>query len=644
MEVKLTKLTIKNFKKLEEFVFEPNGDNAFVFGDNATGKTTIVDAFIWLLIGKNSAYETDFNIKPLDENNQPIHKLETVVSGNFMFDGVLLRLEKVYKEKYTKRRGEELEELTGHTTDYFADDVPLKKADYEAKVASFVQEKYLKLLTSPTFFTSQKWQDQRASLISIAGLPSEKDMLNASQFTDLINECASGKSVDDVAKTISASKKKLKDEIEQIPIRISEIKLTMPQLNSKAEIDEMLADARAELSEVDALIENINAANKKASDKQANAYNELNMLKQRALQLRNDIVSASKKQYAESQPDLESLRYDVSKIQKSIDQLVDEQGTILSRKEKIEKENADLRATWTEINAKEFVFDEQTCICPTCKQSVPESDVEEQKEKLLASFNQAKKKSLDDINRFGVENKERVAVMQTRLDQIKTEKANLLQKLEQAQSVLDKAESEMGPSWHEPDLTKEELELAERIKSFAIPEVKMADFAELKERKSNAQTQIDYAKQMQYQNQTRQEALARIDELSAQEKKLASELALKERIEFQIQNFQKWMITQVEEKVNSMFTLVKFKMYNQQMNGGLEPTCECMINGVPYSDLNTAGKVQAGLDIINTLSKHYDTYLPVFIDNRESVVQIPHMESQTISLFVKEGSPLTVSI
>ena len=76
------------------------------------------------------------------------------------------------------------------------------------------------------------------------------------------------------------------------------------------------------------------------------------------------------------------------------------------------------------------------------------------------------------------------------------------------------------------------------------------------------------------------------------------------------------------------------QMFNNLINGGTEEICEALIDGVPYGGTNNAAKIQAGLDIIRTLSKHYDVYPPVIIDNRESVTEIPDMECQVISLYV----------
>ena len=85
-------------------------------------------------------------------------------------------------------------------------------------------------------------------------------------------------------------------------------------------------------------------------------------------------------------------------------------------------------------------------------------------------------------------------------------------------------------------------------------------------------------------------------------------------------------------------------MYEQLINGGIVETCEALINGVPYSDANNAAKINAGIDIINTLSKEYDTWAPIFVDNAESVNELIKTESQIVRLVVSDDKELRAEI
>ena len=106
--------------------------------------------------------------------------------------------------------------------------------------------------------------------------------------------------------------------------------------------------------------------------------------------------------------------------------------------------------------------------------------------------------------------------------------------------------------------------------------------------------------------------------------------------EFLCEEFIRTKVDMLEEKINKLFKNVKFKMFNTLINGGIEETCQTLINGVPYSDANNAAKINAGLEIINVISKHYQRSFPVFIDNRESVTKIIPTDCQIANLIVSE--------
>ncbi len=93
-------------------------------------------------------------------------------------------------------------------------------------------------------------------------------------------------------------------------------------------------------------------------------------------------------------------------------------------------------------------------------------------------------------------------------------------------------------------------------------------------------------------------------------------------------------VTTIENKVNAMFISIKIKMFEPQINGGLKDVCTILIKGVPFEDANNAGKINAGIEIINALSKFHKQTAPIFVDNAESISNILKSESQMIELYV----------
>src|SRR5690606_571202 len=127
---------------------------------------------------------------------------------------------------------------------------------------------------------------------------------------------------------------------------------------------------------------------------------------------------------------------------------------------------------------------------------------------------------------------------------------------------------------------------------------------------------------------------ARIEELREQEKVLAVEFERLERELFLLDEFTRAKVDLLENRINSKFRLARFKLFKEQLNGGLEETCEVMVEGVPYNSLNNAARHNVGLDIIATLSEHYGIAAPIFLDNAESITRPLETPGQQIRLIV----------
>ena len=140
----------------------------------------------------------------------------------------------------------------------------------------------------------------------------------------------------------------------------------------------------------------------------------------------------------------------------------------------------------------------------------------------------------------------------------------------------------------------------------------------------------------------RNQLQARIIELTEKTKSLSIEKSSHEKFINDIENFSKIKNQYVEESVNKKFTDTKFILYKDLINGGSEPCCIATYKGVPYQSVNTAGRINMGLDIINALSNHHQVELPIFIDNAESVNKLMPVASQIIKLIVSNDKKLRI--
>lgn len=165
---------------------------------------------------------------------------------------------------------------------------------------------------------------------------------------------------------------------------------------------------------------------------------------------------------------------------------------------------------------------------------------------------------------------------------------------------------------------------------------------ELKNRKLAKASELDSLKAKLAIKEQYKKSQERIKELSEREKQLSNEISELEGQEFLCDEFTRTKVDLLESRINSKFNAVRFKLFNTLVNGRIEDCCEVLINGVPYADANDAAKINAGIDIINTLLEHFNINVPVFVDNAESVNELIPCNSQVIRLVVTEDKELVI--
>lgn len=643
MRIQIKSITLLNFKGLRNF----HADFAHITniqGDNGTGKTTIFDAFTWLLFGKNSEDAKDFNIKTLDANNQPIHKLSHEVQATLSVDGRDMTFRRCYREKWTTKKGSPIEEFTGHVSEYYVDDVPLAQKEFQSRVDFLMNESIAKMITNPLYFNSLKWQDRRGVLEAMAGPITDNELTAGNEdFTNLLKQIG-GETLTNFKKKIAAKKSKIKDELIEFPGRIDEVKRNMPEPVDIQGTQNAISGVEAEIKGIDEAIENkakaLELEFKKIQQKQKelnelhtelnNAQYENNSEKEQRLQELNQLIRQTESKLSADRCEVENLQ----------DQIAGHKATI----ERLHIHNTSLRNDWNNENAKTLTIDEHALNCPTCKQALPEEQRANTVETLTKNFNDSKARKLAEITAQGTTNKEEIAKREKQIEEIEKQIGLIQSQVNQNKTLLPGIKSNRDKIQSEPVVESARvIEAKKKIEAFEMPQAPVIDNEELKHRKAALQKDLDALKaKLQVKGQI-EKAEARIAELETQEKAMAQELADLEKTEFTIAQFSKAKIEAIESRINGKFKMVKFKMFEQQINGGESEACECMVNGVPYSDVNTAGKINAGIDIINALTAHYGISAPIFIDNRESVIELLPCESQIINLIATANMPLTVS-
>jgi len=611
--LKLTTLRVKNFQGVKDFTLETKGEDIKIGGANATGKTTLNDAFLWLLFGKNSKGKADFALKPLDASGQELHKLETTVEADLIFNKEEIKLTRTFKEKWTKKRREAKASFSGHETVYFVNEVPKKKKDFDVLVSGIINQGIFKLLTNPAEFNSLQWAERRTILFDICGQ-------DPKSLSDL----------DDKKKEIAAKQRKINSELKEIPARIDE--------NQAAEI--VKPDSQIET----AFIAETKIAEEKLKDLQTNTA--LDKKKAELAKIENERWKA-KASFEEDQEIRKKplnkavMQYEdhILKTKADITTVDNDIARLILRIKDKEGQQKGLRDAWNKENSSTADVENT---CPTCDQDLPNAQIQAACEK----FNQAKAARLKQLADTGKMVTKEIESTTLEVSDLSVKRADFETSAESFNSQKTKFQQKFDDVNLETcttpslDLKKEKLE---------------KEIAELQDDKADDQInavrmQLEEieSKLTQYYKDCAEwkasvKSKERIEELNQKEKLLSKEYEQLSEQLAGIENSITKKVKLLEKEVNSHFKMATFKLFKQQINSGIEDCCETLYKGIPFnSTLNNGARINIGLDIINTLSKHYESVAPIFIDNAESVNELIETQAQMVSLFVTEDKQLTI--
>ncbi len=648
--MKLLTHRLTNFKGIRDFTLDTQGQNMNIYGENATGKTTLYDAFLWLLFNKDSQNKTDFAIKTLDENGNEIHGLEHAVETVLALNGKSLTLRKVYSEKWTKKRGAAKKEFTGHTTDHFIDGVPVKKGEYDARIANIASEDIFKLLTSPTYFNEHlHWQDRREILLQVCGDISDGDVLdslatlqNKDQILALTN-ILNTRSLDDHRKIIQARRTEINKELDKIPVRINEAELAMPDISTINKPEALPKDIALVKESVQK--ENQKLARLESGGEVAEKTKKLREIEAEIIRLQNEAQRRATGDIAVLYEQLNGAKNGVMDIERHIKNKKQENE---EREKAIKGINAQiegLRDKWHGIAEVAFDEPEQDGFCPTCGQTLPAEQVQAATDKALATFNKDKASQLESINAEGKVLKEKKDSLQAEYEATEKVIQGSEKKLRKEKATIEAIESEIEALRRDAENQEEDPAVGLKLKEKAIIEQEIeslkAGNTEAREKVVEGIQELEEIlstlEECQAKVKMRGDIEKRIEELKAQEKKLAAEYERLEGELYLTEEFIRQKVSLLEEKINSKFEMARFKLFNVLVNGAVEECCETTYQGVPFSSLNNGARINVGLDIIRTLARHYNFYPPIFIDNREAVTSLIDMgDQQVISLIVSE--------
>ena len=633
-EIKIKRLVLENFKCHKSLKLDFEGGNASIYGDNASGKTSVYDALTWLLFGKDSQGngEKNIEIKPLDACGEvKDHDALTAVEAVLDVNGEEVTLRRTYKEVWTTKRGSSQATYDGNTSDYYVDGVPCKRNAFQDKVNELVDEDTFRMLTSVSHFANGiSWQDRRAVLFKVAGVMDDAQILATNEAFSPLVESMGRLGIEDYKKKLLAEKRKFVGAKTEIPARISECQKTIEDVEgldfagAKAEVEALNVKKESIAAQILA-IEHDSAADKK-------------QMEIREAQLELTALDNENRAYRTSQSNgllnVQNLKMDLSDLQKRLDRKQHEIANEKAYIEKLSKSIAENRDRWISANGETFT----SGICPTCGQNLPATQLQTAKDQFEAN----KQKRLNDILQAANSYKEsktqaedRLTRQQEELHHIETEIQQKQQDIAAAEANLVEIQDMEGYADRKKvilariDELNDDLHEMTQASAGVISKLRM-DAAEIASKINSCMALIGKEELLAYSKQ-------RVADLREDAKNAAACLEAIEKMLYLIDEYSRYKTRFVEDSINGLFRIVRFRLFREQANGGVEDRCDVVHDGIPYISVNNGMKINLGIDIINTLSVAYGVRVPLFVDNAESVTNLEKCSSQIIRLVVSEN-------
>jgi len=599
-------------------------------GTNQTGKSTVVDAWSWLLTGKDvsgkSDTNPDFEIKH-KTNGVVADKIEVSVKAEIEVGNETFVIERQLKEKWVKPRNSEFEEFAGNETVYLVDNVPQKtKRDWDTFIENIIPSELFTLLSNPLAFNNLAWEVRRSKLEALVTIPNTDEVCSLMErgvvAKELIASLKSNETVDSKRKALNQEISTIKKHIDTFAPRFDEINrnIEAEKLVDYSEIEKAIAEKEAEIKILDTKINNY----AKAQEDVFALIENLNKKKQSLMAERYQFVSADNEllqgQKTHLQDEKNKLTSEIAQLNQSLSDNTCKVNTLNTKL-------TTLRESFKNVQAEAYTVG----VCPTCQRAYDEAENSEYK------FNSEKANRLQKINAEGVElkntletlNKERSVILND-LNQKTTaniaiqESINAIHPLSpnpriaEIDAEIEKINTEISGikvERSEQDVIDKER-LTGELKQLLISSGGKTNVTNLETRKAELQKELDVNN-------------AKLTELQG--------------IEYTLKQYQLKYYELIESRVNSLFKLCKFSFYRELNNGEIEQRCVCTVGGIIYHSVNTANKVNAGLEIINVLSSHYDMSCPIMIDNAESVVSYIPTVAQ-LSLFIVDETKKVIEL
>ena len=647
MEIRFTKIQLRNFKGLAHFSAGLDAPIVTITGANHSGKTTIADAIQWVLFGRDSQGRATFDIDPTSPDGRTVHHLDNTVALTVRIDGQETCFSKTRSERWTRRRGQEEQVLDGHAITYAIDGATLTAADYDARIAEVIHPDLFRAATDPAYLPTLPADKQRALLVTMAGERTLDEVAAADpelvRVLQEIGHATPGQYRD----RLRHLRTELRKEADTIPPRIAELQTIIQQApdagdaaqriealdQEAARLDDQLADVATRLS-----------ARQQAREQEQRAINGLRRQRMDIEQRTDEELGRLTRQYRNQSA---RARQAVADLHTRADNARQQLALYDHQRALIDKRAADFRRRWDDVERMQFRLDPSVTTCPTCGQPLPADQSEKKRQAAEAAFNARKAAMQDQLDQEAANIKAAQADLIARIkranEELKTAE-DTLPAAEQAAKEADAAAPRLPNFSDDPEWQRLSAEIDRRADALrADGTANDDDIQPLRQRRARLeQDRRHYAASLAAQ-QTADHCCQRIGELQSRLRDIGAQLAAHERDDQAAERLQRAAAADLEERVNALFPTVRFRMFRTLINGTEQPTCQLTVHGVPYPALSSSERINAGLEIINAIARHNHLTAPVVIDNSECCTTITPTDGQQIRLAVAPAGGLRVT-
>lgn len=639
--MKLLRLTLDNFKGTKHFSLDlPEGCSAAVYGENGTGKTTLADAWCWLLFGVDSKGQSDSKNGGFQVSTKGTNGLDYSVSAVIEVDGRTHTLRRVYREEFSRKNGESEKGQAKNHTDYYLDDTPLKtKKQYDAFIDTLFPSREIgRALTIPSYFPRELEPGSRRELLLKLFSPeiTEDSVMDRHPELARLRTYKGYKTVEQYRDWAKAQRTAVNKELDSIPGRIDEANLAKREEVPTPEDDAVFQRLQAEKAKLAMKISAIRSGSAQMDAIRRKSETEALLSERRAAYMgkflhANDTLNA----------DAQALRKEISDKERAVFLLKRKKEERILFMEGIRKEIDHLGEEWQEWQGKRF--DESSTVCPTCGQPLPPEQMQEAREK----FNLTCSETIRQIEEQGTQLRERLKRDSAAVKEEQKTITAAEQELAVLQEKLDKLAAAIvtPPPFEETEdfrkLTKEIEGLRQEEAILKVSAEKQ--LAPLLEKEEAIQQRLDELARKRLNVEMNRQQEQRIRDLLAKQKELNLQLTTLDDGLTLADQFIRLRAMDLEEDINSHFEVVRWKLFDMQVNGGVKTCCEAMAdndNGifVEYgSNLNDGRRIQAGVDIINAITKVTGVTAPIWIDGAGELTKKLNTQSQCVRLYASEA-------